>query len=625
MATRDTDIKYLNKDFSSFKADLIEYAKSYYPTVYNDFTQASPGTMFIEMASYVGDVLSFYLDNQIQETFLQYAKQKNNLYSMAYMLGYRPKVTSAATVLLDVYQQVPSKTVGAEIIPDFDYALVIQEGMQVRSGVDTSIQFYIPQKVDFTQSSSYDPTTVEVYAVDGSNNPTSYLLKKSVTAISGQIKTVSFTFGAAQRFATVAINDNSIISILDAKDSNGNTWYEVPYLAQNYILSPVANTAANYPSLYQYQNQVPFMIQNISADRRFTSRFTTDGTLQIEFGAGINYSGNVTASDSSFLPNPNAVSVGLTGGGLSTLSSSFDPTNFVATNTYGLAPKNTTITFQYLVGGGAASNVLTGQLNQIFSYSVSGVNTTKQNTLAVSNPQPGSGGGDGDTVEQLRLNIANEYMTQLRAVTQQDYLARVMSMPARYGKVAKAFITKDQATFNTNMVNNPDQNDKLLVSLYVLGLNSEGQLDYPSPALLANIQSYLKEYRMLTDAINIKPGYIINIGCNFDIIIRPNYSSQDVIARCILSLKQFFNIDNWQINEPIVLGDIYTALDQVEGVQTVKTVQIVNKSGESDGYSKYSYDISAGTLSGVIYPSLDPSIFEVKYPDTDIQGRVVTL
>jgi len=175
------------------------------------------------------------------------------------------------------------------------------------------------------------------------------------------------------------------------------------------------------------------------------------------------------------------------------------------------------------------------------------------------------------------------------------------------------------------MTNNLNQDDRLLISLYVLGLNSSNQLADPSPALLANIQTYIKEYRMLTDALNIKPAYIINIGCNFDIIVRPNYTSQDVIARCLVVLKEFFNIDNWQINEPIIIGDIYTILDQVEGVQTVKKVEIVNKFGEAEGYSKYSYDILAGTLNGVIYPSLDPSIFEVKYPDTDIQGRVVTL
>lgn len=622
MANNQIDIKYLNKDFNSFKADLIEYARSYYPTTYNDFTQASPGSMFIDMASYVGDVLSFYLDNQLQETFLQYAKQKNNLYTMAYMLGYRPRVTSAAIVNLDVYQQLPTKISGINVVPDFDYALTIQQGMQVKSNIDSSVLFYTPQKVDFTQSSSYDPTTIEVYTVDGTNTPTAYLLKKTVQAISGQVKTQAFSFGAAQRFATVNISDNNIISILSAVDSDGNTWYEVPYLAQDYILTPVTNTAANYPNLYQYQNQVPFMMEKVSVPRRFVSRFRTDGTLEIEFGSGIN-----SVADTAIIPNPNSVSVGLTGGGLSTLSSSFDPTNFVTTQTYGLAPKNTTITFQYLIGGGAKANALSNQLSEIVSYTVTGVNTSKQNTLLVNNPDPASGGGDGDTVDQLRLNIANEYPTQLRAVTQQDYLARTLSMPAQYGKVAKAYVTKDDATFHANMQTNGNlnQNDQVLVSLYVLGLDSANHLADPSPALLRNIQTYLKEYRMLTDAINIKPGYIINIGCNFEIIIRPNYTSQDVIARCILALQDFFNVDKWQINQPIVLGDIYSTLDIVEGVQTVKTVQITNKSGVADGYSIYSYDISAGTLNGVIYPSLDPSIFEVKYQNTDIQGRVVTL
>ncbi len=613
------DIKYLNKDFSSFKADLIEYAKSYYPTVYNDFTQASPGSMFIEMASYVGDVLSFYLDNQLQETFLQYAKQKNNLYTLAYMLGYRPKVTSAAIVNLDVYQQVPAFTTGSQTLPDFSFAMTIEQGMQVKSNVDSSVLFYVPQKVDFTTSSSLDPTTVEVYTVNGSNVPTAYLLKKSVQAISGQVKTQGFTFGGAQRFTSVTIQDNSIITILEAKDLNGNTWYEVPYLAQDYILNPVQNTAANYPSLYQYQNQVPYMIQKIPVQRRFVSRFKTDGALDIEFGAGIN-----SVADTAVIPNPNSVSVGLTGGGLSTLSSSFDPTNFVTTQTYGLAPKNTTITFQYLVGGGANSNVLANQLTQVVSYIVSG-NTTFQNTIVVNNPDPAAGGGDGDSVEQLRFNIQNEFPTQLRAVTQEDYLARTLSMPSQYGEISKAYVTKDDATFANYMLADQSQFDPMLVSLYVLGLDANGNLANPSPALLQNLQEYLKDYRMLTDAVNLKPAYIINIGCNFDIIIRPNYTSQDVIARCILALQNYFNIDNWQINQPIILGDIYSTLDQVEGVQTVKTVSIVNKVGEADGYSKYSYDISAGTLNGVIYPSLDPSIFELKYLNTDIQGRVVTL
>ena len=144
------DIKYLNKDFASLKADLIEYARAYYPTAYNDFTQASPGSMFIDMASYVGDVLSFYLDNQLQETFLQYAKQKGNLFTLAYMLGYRPKITSAAIVNLDVYQQLPAVSLGgSNVAPDFTYAMTIEQGMQVKSNVNSSVIFYTPQKVNF--------------------------------------------------------------------------------------------------------------------------------------------------------------------------------------------------------------------------------------------------------------------------------------------------------------------------------------------------------------------------------------------------------------------------------------------------------------------------------------------
>lgn len=606
---KKVDIKYLNKDFNSLKSELIEYAKTYYPANYNDFSQASPGSMFIDMAAYVGDVLSFYLDNQLQETYLQYAKQKNNLYTMAYMLGYRPKVSSAAIVDVEVYQEL--FTVGGE--PDFSGAIKIAQGMQIGSGVNSSVLFYIPESIDFSRSSSYDPTTVSVYTVNGANTPTSYLLKKTRQAISGEVKTQSFSFGSSKRFSTVTIQDSNIIGIMQATDSSGNTWYEVPYLAQDYVLRAVENTQANYPSLYQYSNQVPYVMEMVSVPYRFVSRFRSNGSLEIEFGSGIN-----SVADTAIIPNPNSVSVGLTAGGLGTISSSFDPTNFVTTQTYGIAPSNTTVTFTYLVGGGAAANVGSNELSRIVSKNATG-NATLINSLAINNSNPASGGGDGETVEELRINIANEFSSQLRAVTQRDYLSRTLSMPAKYGKVAKAYITKNDAVYSKNA-----ERDPLAVSLYVLGLNSTNQLAYPSPALLGNIQTYIKNYRMLTDAIDIKPGYIINIGCNFDIIIRPNYTSEDVLARCILVLKDFFDIDKWEINKPIILSEVYTAIDQVEGVQTVKTVEIVNKYGESDGYSKYSYDIHAATLNNVVYPSLDPSIFEVKYPDTDILGRVVT-
>jgi hypothetical protein len=610
------DIKYLNKDFSTFKNELIEYAKSYYPTVYNDFSQASPGSMFIEMASYVGDVLSFYLDNQLQETFLQYAKQKNNLYTMAYMFGYRPKVTSAAIADLDVYMQVPALGSLGNRYPDWSQAITIQPGMQVKSNVSNNIGFYIPNKVDFTISSSLDPTEVSVYLADGSGNPTKYLLRKRAQAISGQVKTTTSTFGNAQRYSTINIQDSNVISVLKVVDSNSNIWYEVPYLAQDYILNPVENTAANFPSLYQYANQVPYILQKVQVPRRFTTRFKTDNTLVLEFGPGIN-----SVADSAVVPNPNSVGVGLTTG-LTMLNTAFDPANFVTTQTYGLAPQNTTLTITYLAGGGAQYNALSNQLTIPTSINAGSGDTS---TVVTNNPDPASGGGDGDTVEELRQNIQAEFASQLRAVTQEDYLARALSMQPKFGKVAKAYMTKDDSTFANYRQQGSTEKDSTLVSMYVLGLDNNGNLARPSSALIQNLQTYLSEYRMMTDAVNIKSAYVINIGCNFDVTVRPNFTGQDVISRCLIQLQDYFNVDNWQINEPIILSDIYTLLDQVVGVQTVKNVRIVNNSGVANGYSEYAYDVSGATLNGVIYPSLDPSIFEVKYPKSDIQGRVVTM
>jgi len=613
MADQNIDVKYLNKNFDSFKTDLIEYAKSYYPTVYTDFTQASPGSMFIEMASYVGDVLSFYLDNQIQETFIQYAKQNNNLYTLAYMLGYRPKVTSAAIVDLDVYQQVPAITISGSQYPDFTYAITIQEGMQVKSNVNSSVVFYCPNKINFTLSSSLDPTEISVYSINTSGVPQSYLLKKTTQAISGQVKTSAFTFGSPQRFSTVNINDSNIISIVSAVDSSGNNWYEVPYLAQDYILSGSVNqTSDNY--------QVPYMMQKVNTPRRFTSRFTSNNALSIEFGPGIN-----NVADSAVIPNPNSISVGLTPGGLSQMGTAFDPTNFVTTQTYGLAPKNTTITFSYLVGGGAISNVQANQLTVPAGFTATGTNTSYQNTVVTNNPNPASGGGDADTTDEIRLNSMAEFQTQNRSVTQQDYLARALSMPTKYGKVSKAYITKDDVTFANYNSSDPAERDPILVSLYVLGLDFNGNLAIPTPSLVSNLSTYLQDYRMMTDNIKIKPAYIVNIGVNFDITIKPNYNPQDVLSRAIIAVEQFFNIDNWQINQPIILTNLYTTIDSVDGVVTVKNIDIINLSGVNNGYSKYSYDIAGATNNEVIYPSLDPCIFEVKYPNTNIKGRIVPL
>jgi hypothetical protein len=215
------DITYINRDFANLKNTLIDYSKTYFPNTYNDFTPSSTGMLFMEMAAYVGDVLSFYLDNQIQETFIQYARQKGNLFNLAYMLGYRPKVTTAASVELDFYQQVPAISIGSSQVPDYNYSLQILENTRISTAGANSTNFIIQDKIDFSYSSSADSTEVSVYTIAGSQ-PTSFLLKKTRKAISATINSSTFSFGSPQRFSTVEVTVPNIIGILDVVDSDGN-------------------------------------------------------------------------------------------------------------------------------------------------------------------------------------------------------------------------------------------------------------------------------------------------------------------------------------------------------------------------------------------------------------------
>jgi hypothetical protein len=619
MATKKRNITYINKDFSELRASLIDYARTYFPTTYNDFTPTSPGMMFMEMAAYVGDVLSFYMDNQIQENFLQYARQTNNLYELAYMFGYKPNVTQVATTDVDFYQQVPSIVSASTYYPDFNYALFVNKEAQIRSATNNAISFLIPDPVDFSVSSSGDPTEVSVYSVSG-GNPTYFLLKKTRQASSATINTTTFNFGAPVSFATVDIVENNIIGILDIVDSDGNIWYEVDYLAQETVFDSIRNTNTNDPNLSQYQGDTPYLLQLQLIQRRFATRFIDSTTLQLQFG-----SGTTADNDAEIIPNPDNVGLGLPFG-QSKLTTAFSPSNFIFTNTYGIAPSNTQLTVRYLTGGGAISNVPSNDLTNLtadIQFLNSNLNPTTANTifnsLAVTNALAADGGGDGDSIDEIRQNSSANYASQLRNVTQDDYLVRTLSMPAKYGVVAKAFIEPTKAQSQTS-----GQNASIL-DLYVLTFDVNNKLNTASRALKQNITTYLSQYRMVNDSVNIKDAFIINIGVNFDIIILPNFNSNEVLSKCILALQDFFDISKWAINEPIVLRDLYILLDAIEGVQTVKTVNIVNLVGENLGYSPYAYDINGATISNVVYPSLDPSIFEVKYLNTDIQGRVVNL
>lgn len=619
------EITYLNKDFDSFKQKLLEFAQVYYPNTYNDFSDTSAGLMLIEMASYVGDVLSFYGDNQVQENFLQFAKQRSSLLSLAYNHGYFPQVTNASTVDVNIFQTIPATIQGGRVAPDFNYAMILDEGAQLQASNNTSQYFYLENKVDFTVSGSADPTDISVYSLDSSNQPNFYLLKKTSKASAGTLKTTTFSFTTPQRFSTVQIEDDNIIEIVKVTDTNGARWYEVPYLAQETIFDSQTNIAANDPELFQYNETTPYLLKIKKVPKRFIKRFKTNNTLELQFGPGVS-----SGQDEVIIPNPDNVGLGLPYG-TDKLLTAYDPSNFLYTRTYGLAPSNTTLTVQYLVGGGASSNVPQNTINTLSSGTVtffgSNLDATLQSTvrdsLAFANPKPATGGGDGDTNEDIRQNAIAQYPTQLRTVTKDDYSIRSLSLPSKYGVVSKVYVTQD-AAISPNRRTPEGKYDTNLLSLYLLSKNTTGKLSIADPALKQNLITYLGEYRMLTDAVVIKDAFIINIGVNFDVILQPNFNNRVVLNNCINALIDYFDTDNWQINQPILINNVRNVIDNIEGVQTVKKLQIVNKVGTNENYSEFAYDIKGATIDEVIYPSLDPSIFELKFPETDIQGRVVT-
>ena len=619
MATIKRDIKYLNRDFSDFRNRLIEFSKTYFPNTYNDFSPASPGMMIIEQSSYVGDVLSFYLDNQFQENFIQFAQQTNNVYELSYMFGYKPKTTGVAQATVDFYQQLPAKNVGETIGPDYDYALTINENTTISSTAGGNTPFLLQDKIDFSFSSSQDPTEISVYQISG-DSPQYYLLKKSRKTISSQINSQTFTFTTPENFTTIEINSSNIVKILDIIDSDGNVWYEVDHLGQEMIYKKIKNTNVNDPNNVLDSGEVPYLLSLEKVQRRFSTRFTSAGTLQIQFG-----SGTAIDNDENIIPNPNNVGLGLLTQ-QSKLTSAYSPTNFLYTDTYGIAPSNTTLTVRYLTGGGVTSNVDANTLTTLNTTNINfnqiNLNSTTANyifrSLSSNNPEAASGGRAGDTVEEIRQNTLALVSSQKRSVTADDYLVRALSMPSEYGAISKAFI--EQPKLTDNQVSTIET-----LNLYCLTQNAQGHFSQPSNTIKQNLRTYLSQNRIIGDNIEIRDAFIINIVVNFEIIVLPEYNNNEVLLRCINLLIDYFSRDKWQLNQPILLRDIYINLDRIRGVQTVKNVKITNKAGTTIGYSQYSYDIEGATQNQVIYPSLDPSIFEVKFPQTDIKGKVVPL
>jgi hypothetical protein len=622
---RSKDVRYLGRDFDSLKKGLVEFVKNYYPNTYNDFNEASPGMMFLELAAYVGDTLNYYIDSQFKENFLLHATEQRSLMAIASALGYKPKLNTPSSVDLDIFQLLPASGSGNNTVPDLRYGLKIASNMVVRS-TSNNIEFLVPEPVDFSINTVDDSTEVTVYSIDGNGAPNYYLARKTRRAISATTNTTTIQVTGTPKFFKFQLTGNNLIGITSVLDSAGNTWNEVPYLAQDTIFEQVQNTAFNDPDAAVYSAETPYLLKLKRVPRRFITRVVPGG-IEVQFGSGVS-----SSPDEELLATPENIGLNLPTGKID-FDPSIDPQSPIFTAAYGIAPSNTTLTVTYLTGGGVSSNAPSNTINEVTAIDTSPttlpvntgtLNASIVNSIAVNNRTAAGGGRGVETVDEIRQNALAQFSSQNRAVTREDYIIRAYAMPNTFGSVAKVYITPDEqanlATSETlDTVVNP-----LAMNMYILGYDVNKNLTTCNRAVKENLKTYLSQYRMLTDSINLRDGFVINIGVDFDIIPLPSYNSNETLLKCIAALKDFFNIDKWQVGQPIILSEIFSTLVNIDGVQTVKSLNVTNLYDSTLGYSDIAYSIPVATRNGIIYPSIDPSIFEVKYPDNDIKGRIAT-
>ena len=652
---KESNINYLNKDFSSFKRSLIDYAKNYFPDTYKDFNETSPGMMLIEMSAYVGDVMSFYIDQQYREMLLPLSEERRNIMNMAKMFGYKVKPIVASTTEL-TFKSIVKAQSGMES-NDIDYsdAAVWDKGIQVISSTDPKLIFETLDKIDFTITSSIDKQVVNSYDTDGFI--ADYMLERTVRAVSGETKTKTFTIGAPEKFKKIIISDTNVIDIISVVDSNGNRWYEVDYLAQDKVPVPVHYTQDNTrDNAYVETNgdyvvvdvPVPYSLSYIKTNKRFTRETNIDNTTSLVFGNGILKNGSTI--DDSYLDLEQAGIV--IPGQAFDLPDSVDPIMGDEYSTLGETPMQTTLTVTYRVGGGQSSNASAGELNIFTDPGPSDNNIDVDAALFnVVNRVPALGGRSEESLEEIRQKTLAFFNTQNRCVTKEDYEARVMNMDSRFGSIAKVYVSRspnimaevsvttyldavsgllssitgatdiDEALtlisdFNTNhsapgggeitaaadaghiqlFILSYDRNKNLIGNPHA----GETYTDNVPDILKSNISEYLENFRILTDGIDIIDGYIINFGVFFDVISHKYADKSEVKLKCIQKIKDYFNIDKMQFSQPIVQSQLEYELMSVDGVRGINHVTITqeddyNASGSPPTFGtlyKYSFDPS---------------------------------
>tara|TARA_B100001123_G_scaffold63459_1_gene69700 strand:+ start:8248 stop:10035 length:1788 start_codon:yes stop_codon:yes gene_type:complete len=594
MAKKSPPVKLTHKDFSSIKADLIDFAKVYYPETYKDFNEASFGALMLDMVAYVGDMLSFYLDYQANESFIDSAIETNNILKLAKQLGYKYPGSQSSTGTCAFYIKVPA-TSGS---PTDKNVPILNKGAVISSQGGAS--FMLAEDVDF----SHPSTQIIVAEVSDSGQATSFAYKAYGTVISGRVDSEVITIGDYEKFMKIKLSSDDITEIISVIDSEGHEFYEVQHLSQNMVYKEVRNT------IDSNIEHAPYLLQEMSAPRRFTVEHTIDNEtfLQFGFGSEANLKQDKFPDPASVIMNRHAKAY--------YSDDSFDPNVLLTTDKFGVVPAKGPMTITYrkntVENVNVAAGALTKIVNSSFAFKNSDLSVANRSSIASSleadNEDPIVGQTKALTPEEIRIRALDSYASQNRAVTRQDYLSLVYRMPANFGSVKRANIVQDKKSLKRNL------------NLYVISEDFNNKLISTPSTVKDNLKTWLNKYKMVNDTVDILDGKIANMAIEFEVVGMVDVNPNKVMSSCLNALKKEYS-SHFSFGQPFYISDIYRILNDLPEVLDTTIVKIRSKYGAN--YNSTEFEAEANmTSDGRFIKVPENVVLEIKYPDEDITGVV---
>ncbi len=596
MPARKTPIKYTSREFDSIKNDLIEHAKRYYPDTFKDFNEASFGALMLDTVAYIGDILSFYLDYQVNESYLDSAIEYDNVIRLARQMGYKFKANPSSFGTVAIYIIVPASTSG--LGPDTAYLPMLKKGTQLSSTSGNT--FMLDEEVRFD-----DPSNEIVAARTDSATglPTHYAVRSYGRVVSGIFNVESVSIGSFERFRRIKLDSNNISEVVSVVDSEGNEYLEVEHLSQNTVYKEVVNKDDN-------KDTVPSLLRPLIVPRRFVVE-REQNNIFLQFGYG-----GPSEIRTPSVAEPKNVVLQLNGRSHIT-DKSFDPYRLLNTDKFGIAPANTTLTVTYRTNTSANVNAAAGSVTKVVNPLVefpdrASLSDSKVNEVISSfesfNEDPILGDTRLPTSEEIKRRTIDFFATQNRAVTQLDYEALVYSMPERFGSVKRCKIIRDPDSLRRNL------------NLYLVSEDSRGKLTTTNTTIKENVKTWLGRSKMISDTIDILDAKIVNIGVEFEVVADEESNKFQVLSDCNQAVRDVFAVTPY-IGEPLYITDIYSALNKVKGVVDAKRVNITRKLGSR--YSTTRFNINEATSADGRYISIPKNVIaEIKFPDTDIKGAI---